>query len=63
MELTNKEIDELFANDYFIEKMTKFIVNNLNIRQDYDLYKGKYNDMNFSFNGELIEIKSDSYGY
>lgn len=63
MKLTNKEIDELFSNDYFIEKMTKFIVDNLNIRQDYDLYKGEYDDMLFSFNGEPIEVKSKSYGY
>lgn len=63
MKLTNKEIDELFANDYFIEKMTKFIVDNLNIRQDYDLYKGEYDNMTFSFNEQPIEIKSKSYGY
>lgn len=61
--LSNQAIDELFKNEYFKMKLNEYIVNNLKIRQDYDAYEGKYDEMSFSFAGEEIDVESKTYGY
>lgn len=57
MDITNNIIDELFNNDYFKEKLNEYIISNTVIYQDYDLYRGTYDNISFSFAGNLIEVK------
>lgn len=61
--VTNQFINALFENEYFKEKLNEYIVSNLVINQDYNLYEGTYDDISISFAGTLIDINSKSYGY
>lgn len=63
MEIDKELIDKLFNNDYFKKRLDEYIVKNLKIRQDYDAYEGKYDDMSFSFNGHRIDVECKHYGY
>lgn len=63
MEIDKELIDKLFKNEYFKKRLDEYIVENLKIRQDYDAYEGKYDDMNFSFNGHPIKVECKHYGY
>lgn len=60
--ITNDFIEALFKNEYFKEKLNEYIIKNLEIRQDYDAYEGKYDEMTFSFAGKPIDIKERRYG-
>lgn len=60
---TNQFINALFENEYFKEKLKEYIISNLVINQDYNLYEGTYDDISISFAGTLIDINSKSYGY
>lgn len=60
--ITKEFVDSLFQNEYFLEKLTDFIVDNLVMRQDYDAYVGKYDDLELYFNDRGIKKEGHSYG-
>lgn len=62
MKFSKEDIDDLFKNKYFLESLHKYIVDNIKIRQDYDLYTGKYDEPTIYFGDELINIESKNYG-
>lgn len=61
--INDEFIQELFNNEYFLYTLNNYIAKNLKLRQDYDVYEGKYDDLQVDFAGINIEVESDSYGY
>lgn len=61
MELSKEQIDNLFENEYFKEKLNSYIVSNIEVSQEYDCYFGTADPIKIKIAGVEIETKVIPY--